>query len=61
MTKVFVDTNILIYSIYGNPQQKEKVNTALTAASEQPVISMQVLKKFANVCLKKNYTKRLTS
>ena len=53
MVKVFVDTNILIYSIYGNSQQKEKVNAALVAAIEQPVISMQVLKEFANVCLKK--------
>jgi len=52
MAKVFVDTNILIYSIYGNPQQKEKLNVSLTAAGEQPVISIQALKEFANVCLK---------
>ena len=61
MPKVFIDTNILIYSIYGDARQKEKVNATLTGAGGQPVLSMQVLKEFTNVCLKKGCTKLLTN
>lgn len=57
MAKVFIDTNILIYSIYGDARQKEKVNAALTDAGGQLVLSMQVLKEFTNVCLKKRLHK----
>lgn len=45
MPKVFIDTNILIYSIYGDARQKEKVNAALTGAGGQLVLSMQVLSR----------------
>ncbi|MDZ4844311.1 MAG: PIN domain-containing protein [Chitinophagales bacterium] len=57
MAKVFIDTNILVYSIYGDARQKEKVNVALTDAGGQLVLSMQVLKEFTNVCLKKRLHK----
>jgi len=59
MAKVFIDTNILVYSIYGDARQKEKVNVALTDAGGQLVLSMQVLKEFTNVCLKKRLHKTI--
>ena len=54
---VFIDTNVLVYSIYGAPEQKEKIALLLTGLSVSPHISIQVLKEFTNVSFKKKFHK----
>ena len=50
--KTFVDTNILIYAFTSDePKKQEKALKSLDDC--QPVISLQVLKEFSNVLLKK--------
>ncbi len=51
--KVFIDSNMLIYGSFGNFEKKQKAKEILTNANEERVISIQVLKEFTNVCLKK--------
>ena len=52
MSKIFIDTNLFVYSIdQREPEKKEKAEKARailkkTIASHQPVISIQVIKEF---------------
>lgn len=49
MSKIFIDTNILVYSIdQKDPKKKNKARAILTRLTEahQPVISTQVIKEF---------------
>jgi predicted nucleic acid-binding protein len=55
--KAFIDTNVLVYSIYGSSEQKAKTGLLLTDHSEGLTISTQVLKEFTNVSLKKKLVK----
>jgi len=50
---VFIDTNILIYRIYGTAEQKESVLGILGNQVRRPVISTQVLNELANASFKK--------
>lgn len=50
---VFIDSNVLIYGNYGEPLKMERFDALLKDRSLPPVISTQVLKEFANVCLRK--------
>jgi predicted nucleic acid-binding protein len=56
-SKTFIDTNILLYSIYGSASQQEQINVFLKNQSTSSIISTQVLKEFTNVCLKKKLNK----
>ncbi len=58
--KAFIDTNILLYSIYGSASQQQQINAFLRNQSALSVISTQVLKEFTNVCLKKKIHKTTT-
>jgi len=51
--RVFIDTNILIYSISDNAEKKIKARKAILSKGE-PIISSQVISEFINVCLTKN-------
>lgn len=51
----FIDTNILVYSIYGTPQQKGPIASLLKEQLVSPFISTQVLKEFVNVSFRKNF------
>lgn len=56
MSKIFIDTNILVYSIdQKNSEKKEKARKTLKniVKSHQPVISTQVIKEFYIVATKK--------
>ncbi len=56
MSKVFIDTNILIYSIDGSyPKKREKCRALLKSLSGDPlgVISTQVMQEFFVVATKK--------
>jgi len=55
--QVFIDTNVLVYSIYGTPEQKEKVALLLKSQTVFPLISLQVLKEFTNTSFKKKFHK----
>ena len=55
--RAFIDSNILVYSIYGTPGQKEKIGQLLMDVSGLPFLSTQVLKEFANVRCKKKLHK----
>jgi predicted nucleic acid-binding protein len=54
---IFIDTNILVYAIYGTGEQKEKVGSLLMAYSGLVIVSTQVLKEFTNVSIKKKLHK----
>jgi predicted nucleic acid-binding protein len=50
--RVFVDTNMVIYSYSkSEPLKQQKANTAII--NNECVISSQVLNEYANVCIKK--------
>lgn len=51
--KAFLDSNVLIYGAYGDDVKKEKTKAILIDQELEPVISIQVLKEFTNVCLHK--------
>jgi predicted nucleic acid-binding protein len=56
VSKIFIDTNILVYSIdQKNTEKKEKARKTLKTIveSHQPVISTQVIKEFYVVATKK--------
>jgi len=53
----FVDTNILIYSVYEVPLQVELLVPILQGVDKSPFISTQVLKEFTNVSLRKKLHK----
>jgi predicted nucleic acid-binding protein len=48
--KIFLDTNILIYTLVVESSKKER---AIALLSEDIYVSTQVLSEYANVCLKK--------
>ena len=50
--RIFVDTNILIYAFTSDEPDKQ-TKTLRILDDCQPVVSMQVLREFANVLLKK--------
>jgi predicted nucleic acid-binding protein len=54
--RVFIDTNVLIYSIGDNAEKKIKARKAILSNGE-PVISSQVISEFINACLIKNLLK----
>jgi predicted nucleic acid-binding protein len=51
--KVFIDTNILVYSLSADSSRSTKAREALLSSPEA-VISSQVINEFINTCLKKN-------
>jgi predicted nucleic acid-binding protein len=53
----FIDTNVLVYSIYGTPEQKEKLGLLLESQAGLAIISIQVLKEFTNISYKKKFHK----
>lgn len=54
---VFIDSNVLIYGSYGEPQKMERFDALVKERTLPPVISTQVLKEFVNVCLRKKLSK----
>jgi predicted nucleic acid-binding protein len=52
---VFIDSNILVYSVYGSPVQRGKLASLLKNQTLIPVISTQVMKEFVNVSFKKSF------
>lgn len=56
-SRVFVDTNLLVYQVYGTKEEKKKLVDVLQKISERAIISTQVLKEFTNVSLKKKLCK----
>lgn len=56
MSKIFIDTNIFVYTLdQKNPQKQEQARTILRKiiAKHQPVISTQVVKEFYVIATKK--------
>jgi predicted nucleic acid-binding protein len=56
MSKIFIDTNILVYSMdRHDPEKREKCRSGLTALTrrDKGVISTQVLQEFYVACTKK--------
>ena len=56
--KVFIDTNVFVYSIDASPEQRGKLETARRIVKElirkdQGVVSIQVLQEFYNTATKK--------
>lgn len=51
VNRVFVDTNVLVYTVSGE-KQKQPHARALVAQVPEVVISAQVLSEFTNVCLR---------
>jgi predicted nucleic acid-binding protein len=49
-TKFFIDSNVLLYTLGHDAKKLEK---AKDLVNQQPVISVQILNEFANVCRKK--------
>ena len=49
MSGSFVDTNILVYAYLNDP----RTETAASVLSRRPVISVQILNEFLNVCRRK--------
>jgi predicted nucleic acid-binding protein len=63
VSKIFIDTNILVYSIdQNNSEKKEKARKTLKkiVESHQPVISTQVIKEFYVVATRKLNADSLT-
>jgi predicted nucleic acid-binding protein len=56
-TGIFIDTNVLVYMIYGTAQQKEQIGTLLIPHQGLAIVSTQVLKEFTNVSIKKKLNK----
>jgi predicted nucleic acid-binding protein len=52
--KVFIDTNILIYTISNDAVKREQAQNLLIRSNEF-VISTQVINEFAHTCIRKNY------
>ena len=50
MTEIFLDSNILVYSL--SPEVEKRIK-ALSAIANRPTISVQVLNEFVNVVRKK--------
>jgi len=55
--QAFIDTNILVYRVYGSFEQKECVGRILEGLSTPAIISKQVLKEFINASIKKKLHK----
>jgi predicted nucleic acid-binding protein len=51
--KVFIDTNILVYSLSTDDDRSAKARAALLSSTEA-VVSSQVINEFISTCLKKN-------
>jgi predicted nucleic acid-binding protein len=51
--KVFIDTNILIYSLSADDDRGAKARQTLLSSTEA-VVSSQVISEFISTCLKKN-------
>jgi len=51
--KVFIDTNILIYSLSADEDRGAKARQTLLSSTEA-VVSSQVISEFISTCLKKN-------
>lgn len=54
---VFIDSNVLIYGNYGEPLKMKRFDILIQSRIVPPIISIQVLKEFSNVCLKKGLCK----
>jgi len=54
---IFIDSNILVYSVYGTQEQKHKIGSVLAGEDYTPIISTQVLKEFTNVSIRKKLHK----
>ena len=57
---IFIDSNILIYSLYGTDEQKQLIGKILSHHDNTPLLSIQVLKEFANVSIRKKLHKTST-
>ena len=55
--RVFADTNILIYHFTQDPVKYAVTNALITNPAVELVTSTKVLSEFANVCLRKKFTK----
>lgn len=51
--KVFIDTNVLVYSLSADDERGAKARETLLSSYEA-VVSSQVISEFINTCLKKN-------
>ena len=54
---IFIDSNILVYSLYGTDEQKQMIGKILSHQDNIPILSIQVLKEFANVSIRKKLHK----
>ena len=57
--RTFIDTNILVYCVYGTSDQKEIIGEILSDRKIIAILSTQVLKEFTNVSIKKKLHKTL--
>lgn len=58
--KIFIDTNILIYRVYGTADQQLKIAEILERTDNPVILSTQVLKEFTNVSIKKKLNKNVS-
>ena len=54
---IFIDSNILVYNVYGTEEQKKLINRIITHEDNTPILSTQVLKEFTNVSIRKKLHK----
>lgn len=56
---VFLDTNVLVYAVYGTSRQRQQISALIMPYTASAIVSTQVLKEFANVSIKKKLHKTL--